>query len=241
MKPGFVFHKGYLLSVGSIILIALGANIYFKNRQNQPAISRQLVANEQKSRALLELDMLQLKALRDKRGFQINQADYMLSSYQEIKKESFTLIGQIEDQFQEDSLLGRVNELLQVTRMRFDDWDQQLNAIATLSPEAARSFILLLLLAVGLLTWSLFAIRKQDSLQQEHEATLKINEAVRASQQEFSSAFEYASIGMALVSLDGKFTRVNSSLCKLLGYTAEELKGMTFQEITHPDDLNTDL
>ncbi|MCF1714304.1 PAS domain S-box protein [Flavihumibacter sp. RY-1] len=289
MKPGFVFHKGYLLLVGSIILIALGANIYFKNRQNQPAISRQLVANEQKSRALLELDMLQLKALRDKRGFQINQADYMLSSYQEIKKESFTLIGQIEDQFQEDTLLGRVNELLQVTKKRFEDWDQQLNAIANLSPEAAqkklaenyqankhlaeqweaqfgtiqtmltdrnkelskrfeelisennRSFILLLLLAVGLLSLSFFAIRKQDSLQQEHEATLKINKAVRASQQEFSSAFEYASIGMALVSLDGKFTRVNSSLCKLLGYTAEELKGMTFQEITHPDDLDTDL
>lgn len=289
MKQGFVFHKGYLLLVGSIILIALGANIYFKNRQNQPAISRQLVANEQKSGALLELDMLQLKALRDKRGYQINQADYMMSSYLEIKKESSLLIGKIEHQFQKDTLLGRVNELLQVTKKRFEDWDQQMSAIATLSPEAAQkklaenyqankhlaelwetqlasiqsilkarttelskrydesvkennnSFIILLFLAVGLLTWSFFAIRKQDTLQQQHEATLKINDAVRASQQEFSSAFEYASIGMALVSLDGKFTRVNSSLCNLLGYTAEELIGMTFQEITHPDDLDMDL
>lgn len=58
---------------------------------------------------------------------------------------------------------------------------------------------------------------------------------------EFTSAFEYASIGMGLVSLEGRFLKVNKSLCELLGYTAEEFLNLTFQEITHPDDLEGDL
>ncbi|WP_373492670.1 PAS domain S-box protein [Aquiflexum sp.] len=58
---------------------------------------------------------------------------------------------------------------------------------------------------------------------------------------EFTSAFEYASIGIGLVSLEGRFLKVNKSLCELLGYTAEEFIHLTFQEITHPDDLEGDL
>jgi PAS domain S-box-containing protein len=58
---------------------------------------------------------------------------------------------------------------------------------------------------------------------------------------EFSSAFEYASIGMALVSTEGKWIRVNKSLCDLLGYEESELLARTFQDITHPDDLEKDL
>lgn len=58
---------------------------------------------------------------------------------------------------------------------------------------------------------------------------------------EFTSAFESASIGMGLVSLEGKFLRVNKSLCDLLGYTEKEFMNLTFQEITHPDDLDRDL
>jgi len=65
--------------------------------------------------------------------------------------------------------------------------------------------------------------------------------ALRESDERFSSAFEYAAIGMALVSPDGQFIKVNQALCTLLGYTAEELTTLTFQEITHADDLATDL
>ncbi|WP_373521836.1 PAS domain S-box protein [Aquiflexum sp.] len=46
---------------------------------------------------------------------------------------------------------------------------------------------------------------------------------------------------MGLVSLDGKFLKKNKSLCELLGYTAKEFINLTFQEITHPDDLEGDL
>jgi diguanylate cyclase (GGDEF)-like protein/PAS domain S-box-containing protein len=57
----------------------------------------------------------------------------------------------------------------------------------------------------------------------------------------FESAFHYAAIGMALVGTDGRFLRVNRSLCDLLGYTDAELLRLTFQDITHPEDLNSDL
>ena len=66
-------------------------------------------------------------------------------------------------------------------------------------------------------------------------------EALRLSERRFSSAFESAAIGMALVSLDGRWLKVNNALCESLGYSAEELSGKTFQEITHPDDLEADL
>ncbi len=61
------------------------------------------------------------------------------------------------------------------------------------------------------------------------------------SESRFRSALEYSAIGMALVSPEGKWLQVNQALCKLLGYTPEGLHRLTFQAITHPDDLNADL
>jgi diguanylate cyclase (GGDEF)-like protein/PAS domain S-box-containing protein len=57
----------------------------------------------------------------------------------------------------------------------------------------------------------------------------------------FMNAFNFSAIGMAIVSMDGRFSKVNSSLCKILGYTASELEQTTFQAITHPDDLELDI
>jgi PAS domain S-box-containing protein len=65
--------------------------------------------------------------------------------------------------------------------------------------------------------------------------------ALRESEARFSSAFEHAPIGMALVDLNGRCLKVNQSLCNMLGYSAEELCHHTFQEITYPDDLDKDL
>jgi diguanylate cyclase (GGDEF)-like protein/PAS domain S-box-containing protein len=42
---------------------------------------------------------------------------------------------------------------------------------------------------------------------------------------------------VAMVSLEGQYLQVNCSLCEILGYTEEELQALTWQEITHPDDL----
>lgn len=57
----------------------------------------------------------------------------------------------------------------------------------------------------------------------------------------FASAFHFAAIGMALVAPSGAWIHVNESFCSIVGYTDEELYSMTFQDITHPEDLEADL
>ena len=57
----------------------------------------------------------------------------------------------------------------------------------------------------------------------------------------FQNAFEFAAIGMALVSPEGKWLRVNRAICEITGYSEAELLERTFQDITHPDDLDLDL
>lgn len=49
--------------------------------------------------------------------------------------------------------------------------------------------------------------------------------------------FDNAAIGMAVVSLDGSWLQVNEALCKLLGYSEQELRATSFQRLTHPEDL----
>jgi PAS domain S-box-containing protein len=66
-------------------------------------------------------------------------------------------------------------------------------------------------------------------------------EALRLSEERFTKAFEHAAIGMALVSPDGHWLKVNAALCELTGYSSPELMKKTFQDITHPEDLELDL
>ena len=54
-------------------------------------------------------------------------------------------------------------------------------------------------------------------------------------------AFDLSPIGKALVTPDGRSLRGNKELCRMLGYSQEELLMKTFKEITHPDDLEADL
>ncbi|HEX5843398.1 MAG TPA: PAS domain S-box protein [Pseudomonas sp.] len=68
-----------------------------------------------------------------------------------------------------------------------------------------------------------------------------VEDQLRVSQQRFSSAFSTAPQGMALVSLQGHWLEVNDELCRMLGYSREELLAIDFQQITHPDDLQSDL
>jgi diguanylate cyclase (GGDEF)-like protein/PAS domain S-box-containing protein len=67
----------------------------------------------------------------------------------------------------------------------------------------------------------------------------RTDDALREMRDRFRSIFDHAPIGVAMVSLEGRYLQVNGSLCEILGYTEEELQALTWQEITHPDDLAT--
>ena len=73
------------------------------------------------------------------------------------------------------------------------------------------------------------------SLDRAERASRRAVAAHREVQRE-RTAFEEAPIGGALVSRDGHFTRVNGAFCAMVGYPAEELIGMHYGAITHPDD-----
>ncbi|MFN8380526.1 MAG: PAS domain S-box protein [Anaerolineales bacterium] len=66
-------------------------------------------------------------------------------------------------------------------------------------------------------------------------------ERLHESEKRFATSFENAPISMALVEITGRMFKVNMAFCNLLGYSEEELISKTFQEITHPEDLETDL
>lgn len=67
------------------------------------------------------------------------------------------------------------------------------------------------------------------------------NQELELSEARFRNTFEGAPIGLAVVGLDGRFLEVNQALCKILDYPAGVLSRMTFKELTHPDDLQSDL
>jgi diguanylate cyclase (GGDEF)-like protein/PAS domain S-box-containing protein len=69
----------------------------------------------------------------------------------------------------------------------------------------------------------------------------RVEAALRESEQRFRRSFRDSTIGMALVATDGRWLQVNRSLCEMVGYPQEELLEKTFQDITHPDDLEKDL
>jgi PAS domain S-box-containing protein len=68
----------------------------------------------------------------------------------------------------------------------------------------------------------------------------RIDWALQESEERFRLTIEDAPVGIALVALDGHFVRVNRAYCEIVGYTSDELTGLTFQAITHPDDVDTD-
>lgn len=57
----------------------------------------------------------------------------------------------------------------------------------------------------------------------------------------FQTAFEQTTVGMTIVSPEGRWLHINHRLCTMLGYTQDELMAQTFQDVTYPDDLESDL
>jgi PAS domain S-box-containing protein len=66
-------------------------------------------------------------------------------------------------------------------------------------------------------------------------------DALVESQERFKQAFENAPIGIALMALDGRWTRVNRALSAITGYTADQLLTKRSGEISHPDDVEAEV
>ena len=65
-------------------------------------------------------------------------------------------------------------------------------------------------------------------------------EAILASEARFTATFEQAAVGIAHVGLDGSWLKVNRRCLEIVGYPWEELRKLTFGDVTHPDDLEAD-
>jgi len=75
----------------------------------------------------------------------------------------------------------------------------------------------------------------------KNKLNLSISDQVQESEEKFRKTFYNSSIGIALVSPVGNWIDVNDAVCIMLGYSREELKALTFQDITHMEDLGADL
>ena len=72
---------------------------------------------------------------------------------------------------------------------------------------------------------------------ERHEREVRLREAG----QRFQRVFEDGPVGMGLVGEDFRLLEVNDAFCRLTGYDARELRGRTFADITHPDDVDSDV
>ena len=73
------------------------------------------------------------------------------------------------------------------------------------------------------------------------QRTTAMEQALRESEEIYRTTFELAAVGVAHVLPTGRWLRVNKKLCEIVGYSESELLQMTFQQITHPEDLPADL
>jgi PAS domain S-box-containing protein len=80
------------------------------------------------------------------------------------------------------------------------------------------------------------------SAQRAAEAqTAVAHQALRVSEERLRALVDNAPIGIEELTLNGELLRVNPRFCEITGYTADELRSLRIQDITHPGDLDADL
>jgi two-component system cell cycle sensor histidine kinase/response regulator CckA len=69
----------------------------------------------------------------------------------------------------------------------------------------------------------------------------RAEQALKESEERFRAIFDYNPVGIAMSDFTGRFLQSNHAYREIVGYTAEELQGLTFQDLTHPEDLPENL
>lgn len=77
-------------------------------------------------------------------------------------------------------------------------------------------------------------------MQQQNQRLREASELASNSQRRFLDTFEHAAAGITHVDRNGRLIQVNSTFCRLVGYSEDELRKLRFQDITHPDDIGPD-
>jgi PAS domain S-box-containing protein len=70
---------------------------------------------------------------------------------------------------------------------------------------------------------------------------VRAERALRRSEEKFRSLFESAAVGVGRISLDGRFIEVNGAFADIVGCSRDELLARSLQDVTHPDDLASDV
>ena len=94
---------------------------------------------------------------------------------------------------------------------------------------------------VSLLQATATAISLKVESLQTFSALQASKEALRESEARFRAIFNHAAVGIGQATPTGKLLKVNQKYCDLLGYTSEELRQLSWQEISHPADLEAEL
>lgn len=93
----------------------------------------------------------------------------------------------------------------------------------------------------GNLTRLIPAVERELREAKERARYRKTEAVLKETETRFDATFEQAAVGIAHVGINGEWIRLNHKYCEILGYSQADLMGTTFQEVTHPDDLETDL
>ena len=66
-------------------------------------------------------------------------------------------------------------------------------------------------------------------------------EKLRDSEELYRNTFENAPVGVSRLDLNGRWLQVNRKLCEITGYSNDEMLGLTYRDITHPEDHESDI
>jgi len=104
-------------------------------------------------------------------------------------------------------------------------------------------FLVTTALLLGALWWTnrVRFYRSMYEAELEHIALKKFSEQIlKESEEKFRKIFEDSPFPMLMADKDFGIIKVNSAFCKMLGYTEDELVGLTYRNFTHPDYINND-
>lgn len=89
--------------------------------------------------------------------------------------------------------------------------------------------------------WERTAEEQQQHRERLQEMVDRRTVALRASEARFRAIFEQAGIGVALGDAEGRLIQANPAYCRIVGYSPDELAGVSFTEYTHPDDREAEM